>query len=135
MMKNLKYEKIVGYFLLIIGLCIIIYSIVSVIGTFNDGKVPIEILNSENKEINQNNGSNQSLNLGDVITPLFPMLNALIWLAIALFLVAAGGRVAIIGINMMKVSIPNEVKIIRFTENNNIKTEKNQINDDISTKT
>ena len=134
MMKNLKYEKIVGYFLLIIGLCIIIYSIVSVIGTFNDGKVPIEILHSENKEINQNNG-NQSLNLGDVITPLFPMLNALIWLAIALFLVAAGGRVAIIGINMMKVSIPNEVKIIRSKENNNIKTEKNQINDDISTKT
>ena len=63
------------------------------------------------------------------------MLNALIWLAIALFLVAAGGRVAIIGINMMKVSIPNEVKIIRSGENNKIKTEKNQINDDISTKT
>jgi len=117
-MKKFKDEKIVGYALLIVGLCIIVYSISSVIGVFNGGEVPIKILQSENKETTQNNQSSQQPNLEDIMTPLLPMFNALTWVAIAFFLVAAGGKVARIGIKMMKVSVPDEVKIIRSEKDN-----------------
>lgn len=123
-MKKLKDEKIVGYALLIVGLCIMVYSISSVISVFNGGGVPIKILQSENKETTQNNQSSQQPNLEDIMTPLLPMFNALTWVAIAFFLVAAGGRVARIGIKMMKVSLPDEVKIIRSAEDKKIETEK-----------
>lgn len=120
-MKKFKDERIVGYALLIVGLCIMVYSISSVIGVFNGGGVPIKILQSENKETTQNNQSNQSSqqpNLEDIMTPLLPMFNALIWVTIAFFLVAAGGRVTRVGIQMMKVSVPDEVKIIRSEKDN-----------------
>jgi hypothetical protein len=102
------------------------YSIASAIIVFNGGEVPIKILQSENKETNQSIGPNQqpNLNLGDVMTPLLPMFNVLTWLLIAFFITAAGGRVARIGIKMMKVSIPDEVKIIKSVEDKKIETGK-----------
>jgi len=123
-MKKLNDGKITGYALLIAGICIMGYSITSAIMVFNGGKVPIEILQSENKKTNQSSQPNQQPDLGDVMTPLFPMFNALTWLAIAFFIIAAGGRVARIGIKMMKVSIPDEVKIIKSVEDKKIETEK-----------
>ena len=124
-MKKLNDGKIVGYALLIAGLCIMGYSIASVIGVFTGGEVPVRILQSENKKTNQSSQSNQQPDLGEVMTPLFPMFNALIWLALAFFIIAAGGRVAGIGIKMMKVSIPDEVKIIKSVEDKKkIETEK-----------
>jgi hypothetical protein len=123
-MKKLNDGKIVGYALLIAGICIMGYSIASAIVVFNGGGVPIKILQSENKETNQSSQPNQQPDLGEVMTPLFPMFNVLIWLAIAFFIIAAGGRVARIGIKMMKVSIPDEVKIIKSVEDKKIETEK-----------
>jgi len=123
-MKKLNDGKIIGYALLIAGICIMGYSIASAIMVFNGGEVPIKILHSENKKTNQSSQPNQQPDLGDVMTPLFPMFNALTWLAIAFFIIAAGGRVARIGINMMKVSIPDEVKIIKSVEDKKIETGK-----------
>jgi hypothetical protein len=123
-MKKLNDGKIIGYALLIAGICIMGYSIASAIMVFNGGEVPIKILQSEDKKTNQSSQPNQQPDLGDAMTPLFPMFNALTWLAIAFFIIAAGGRVARIGINMMKVSLPDEVKIIKSVEDKKIETGK-----------
>ena len=123
-MKKLNDGKIIGYALLIAGICIMGYSIASAIMVFNGGEVPIKILQSEDKKTNQSSQPNQQPDLGDVMTPLFPMFNALTWLAIAFFIIAAGGRVTRIGIKMMKVSLPDEVKIIKSVEDKKIETGK-----------
>jgi hypothetical protein len=123
-MKNLNDKEKVGYVILIAGLCVMGYAIGSVIIVFNGGVVPLELLHSENKKIDTINQTNQTINLGEIIEPLFPMFNALIWVVIALLLVVAGGKVARIGIKMMKVSIPDEVKIIRNEKDYKKETEK-----------
>ena len=106
-------RKIVGYTLLVIGLCIISYSVFSVLTVFNgDEKVPIEILHSEGTT-----GTQQTIDLSSgtpsipidftqIMTPLFPAFNVLIWIAIAFFLVSAGARIALIGVKLIDTS-PN----------------------------
>lgn len=114
-------QKIVGYALLVVGLCIMGYSIFSVFNVFGGGNVPFEILVPETGDADQNlsqgdinitNMSISNINLEQVITPLYPMFNLMIWLAIAFFLVIAGGRVASLGIKMLKASLP-ELKVIK----------------------
>ncbi|MDH7517663.1 MAG: hypothetical protein QHH19_04905 [Candidatus Thermoplasmatota archaeon] len=103
-------EKLVGYILLIVGLCIMIYTIATVISVFTGGGgIPVKIL--EEKTTQGASGSSPE----DTMMLLFPMFNALIWVAIAFLLVAAGGRVARIGIQMMKASLP-DIKIIKEKE-------------------
>jgi len=111
----MNHEKLVGYILIIAGLCIMIYAIASTLIVFTgNGGVPVKIL--EEKTTQQgSSGGTTSPNLGDVMTPLFPMFNALIWLTIAFFLVAAGGRIVRLGIQMMKASLP-DIKIIKEKE-------------------
>jgi hypothetical protein len=115
-----KDKTIVGYVLLIVGLLLMFYSILTVIGVFNEGNVPIEILKVEKgnettkaeTDPKSGNVTTPEIDLGQVIEPMFPMFNVLIWLAIAFFILIAGGRVARIGIQMMKASIP-DVTIIK----------------------
>lgn len=113
-----KDKTIVGYSLLIVGLILMFYSIFSVIGVFTGGEVPIEILNAEEKdsttqtEDNPESNNQTSPNLGQIIEPMFPMFNAMIWLTFAFFILIAGARVARVGIKMMKASIP-DVTIIK----------------------
>ena len=115
-----KDEKIVGYAILIAGLCIMAFSIASVISLSQGGEIPLKILHVE-EESNQNippndndsnNTSDPDLDLGKILTPLFPMFNLISWLLIAFVILVAGGRVSQIGIKMMKASLP-DVKIIR----------------------
>ena len=110
-----KDKIIVGYVLLCIGIILMFYSIISVIGVFTGGEVPIEILRAEEKdeiinaEINPRSGNITipDIDLSQVIEPMFPMFNVLIWLFIAFFILIAGGRVARVGIQLMKASIPD----------------------------
>jgi hypothetical protein len=126
-MKNLNNKEKIGYVILIAGLCIVGYSIASIIIVFNGGEIPLKLLQSENKKIDTVNQTNQTLNFGEIMEPLFPMFNALIWVVIALLIVVAGGKVARIGIKMMKVSIPDEIKIIRNEKEYNTLIEKTKI--------
>lgn len=96
------------------------FSIISVIGVFKGGEVPIEILHAEEKdektnaEINPISGNITIpiIDLNQVIEPMFPMFNVLIWLFIAFFILIVGGRVARVGIKLMKASIP-DVTIVK----------------------
>ena len=115
-----KDKTIVGYFLLIVGILLMFYSIISVIGVFTGGDVPIEILRPEEKDETTNaeidpksgNITIPDIDLSQAIEPMFPMFNVLIWLFIAFFILIAGGRVARVGIRLMKASIP-DVTIIK----------------------
>ena len=53
-----------------------------------------------------------NIDLGQMFVPLFPMFNLLAWFLISFVILVAGGRVAQIGIKMMKASLP-DVRIIR----------------------
>jgi len=118
---KVKDEKIVGYAILIAGLCIMGYGIASVVNLSQGGEVPIELLQDDEGESNQkmptlgndsNNMSVPTIDLGQILTPLFPMFNLISWLFIAFVILVAGGRVAQIGIKTMKASLP-DVRIIR----------------------
>jgi len=143
-MKSLieKEEKLVGYAILIAGLCIMGYSKTSVISISNGGRIPLEILKVNEEDINQDlqyveNGSNNTIpqiNFGQILTPLFPMFNLIAWLLVIFILLIAGGRVALIGINMMKATIP-DVKIIRNETIKKIEKKITKPNDDKKNKT
>ena len=101
--------------LLIVGLLLMFYSIITVIGVFNGGDVPMELLHADNTEGEETkiNNTNQSVpNLGDIVEPMFPMFNLMSWIIIAFFILVAGGRVARVGIQMLKSSIP-DINIIK----------------------
>ena len=100
--------KNIGYVILIAGLCIMGFSIVSMISVFVSGKVPVHILTTT-FGTSQSSGSlnNSTLTEGDIMTPLFPMFNTLIWFIMAYILLAAGGRFASIGLKILKASLPN----------------------------
>ena len=131
-----KDKTIVGYALLIVGLCLMGYSIASLIGVFTSGDVPIEILHAEGTDTTtemsydpKEGNVSMPMDLSQVIEPMFPIFNVMGWLAIAFFIVAAGGRVARIGIQMLKATLP-DVKIIKseikskaYKEEVNMKTE------------
>ena len=83
----------------------------SVLNIFNGaGSVPIEILHSEDttsgqQTIDISNGTPSiPIDFTQIMTPLFPAFNVLIWLAVAFFLVSAGARIASIGIKLMNTS-------------------------------
>lgn len=158
-MKKINDEKIVGYAILIAGLCIMVYAIAAVIVVFNGGEIPLKIIQVDTRETiqsyqtnqlpssNQNiqsylnqditsNQTNQLSNLNQSLTPalnqvmapvlnqvmspimksLSPMLNTGLWIMLAFFIIAAGGKVARIGIRMIKVSVPDDIKTKRSTE-------------------
>jgi len=113
-------KKIVGYALLAIGLIIIFYSLITVIDVFTGGEVPLEILKSSQSEESMQttidpqtgNVTMEGMDLATVIEPLFPILNMMGWLAIAFFIVFAGGTISKIGIKTLKSAIP-DVKIVK----------------------
>jgi disulfide bond formation protein DsbB len=131
MLIRWKDEKVVGYILLVIGLCTMLYSIVTVLSVFNGGDAPLEILHAEEspdteQEFTGNTTDNTTMptiDFSEMMIPLFPMFNMLIWITIAFFLVVAGGRVAGIGIKMIKLQ-PHKEKSDQYKVTNKNKEEK-----------
>lgn len=119
-LKKWKNEKITGYVLLIIGVLLIVYTIITILGVFNGNtEVPVKILKEDTTQIQQNGaGTNtsQSMNLGQIMIPLFPMFNVFIWVVLAFVLIAAGGRLSGLGIRMIKEP-KSEIKILKMLAN------------------
>lgn len=133
MNPKFKNQKIIGYTLLIVGLCLMAYSIVSVISVFTGGNVPIEILHAEETSNthqettgSSNNNSAPNIDMSQLITPMFPMFNLMAWLTIAFFLLIAGQRLARVGIEMMKLSLPKSEKTKMEKEKENKIIDKKQ---------
>ena len=95
-------------------------SIFSALGTFTDGEIPFEILKSEGTSESQEaeidpetgNVTMPEIDLGQVVEPMYPIFNLTAYLLVAFFILIAGGRVARVGIDMLKANLP-DVKIIK----------------------
>jgi hypothetical protein len=113
---KIKDEKLVGYVLLIVGLIIIAYGIISVLNLAGGG-APIEFLQTSGDtqgSINVSEGG-ASFDVSQMMEPLFPFFNMVAWIAIAFFIVSAGAKISSIGIKLMKVPIP-DTKIVKTTK-------------------
>jgi hypothetical protein len=128
LMKKLSKDlKILGYALLIVGICLMVYSVVSALSILTGSDVPIEILktvdspNNTQGTIGENGASN--IDFSQMISPMFPVFNAMIFLTIAFFILWAGQKFARLGLNILK---PTPAPIIKTAVINKEPT--NQIN-------
>ncbi|MEF8847714.1 MAG: hypothetical protein V5A68_01095 [Candidatus Thermoplasmatota archaeon] len=108
-------EKTAGYIILLVGLIIIIYSLISVLPVFTQGNVPVEILKTTSDSTQDSsittNGSSINLDLNQIVQPLYPIFNVVVWLIVAFFIVVVGSKVAHIGIKMIKLPSENKRKV------------------------
>lgn len=113
---KIKDEKIVGYALLIAGLCIIGFSLIGVIGAIS-GNIPIRIIEETGTTQAEFNASSGEMNfdMSNFLAPLYPFFNLMAWLAIMFFVLFAGARIARLGIRLMKVPVP-DTKIVKPTK-------------------
>lgn len=102
-------EKIIGYILLFIGLGIILFSIVSAFSVFTGSKRPPELFKLEK--------SSQPVSVGGVEIPSMEIIpvdylnlsgNLMFYLLFMWLLISAGGKIASIGVSMIK-----EIKILK----------------------
>jgi len=109
-MEKLKKDKLVGYVLLIVGLIIIFLAIVWAYSAFASGSSRLSIFHWDNQKIKINNGDNeppQYLEIpGDQISKT---INIMLWLTLMFFLVWAGGKVANLGVKIIR-DIKVEIK-------------------------
>jgi len=110
---NIKLENISGYILIIAGLCLFIYGIILIFSISQGLTVPIDIFNT-NQEINdinppidnnQYNTSNTNTSFEQILTPLYPIFNLLIWVSIIFFIIISGLKTIRIGLKMLITSI------------------------------
>ncbi len=114
---DIKDEKVIGYVFLVIGLIIMLYSLLLVLDIAETGTVPVDFIDipatNTSTQMNQvNNHTVPSIDMGDVVTPMFPLFNFSIWLAICFFILVVGGRVSLLGVNMMKALVP-DIRIVK----------------------
>lgn len=96
-------DKIFGYILLLFGLGIILFSIVSAFSTFTGSKKPPELFRLEK--------SSQTVSIGGIEIPgmeIIPMEylnlggNLMFYFLLMWLLISAGGKIAFIGVGMIK---------------------------------
>lgn len=114
---DIKDEKVIGYVFLLIGLIIMLYSLLLVLDIAETGTVPVEFIETPatNASTQMNQIGNQtipSIDMSDIVTPMFPLFNFSIWLAICFFILVVGGRVSLLGVNMMKALVP-DIRIVK----------------------
>ena len=107
--------KITGYVLLIVGICLMAFSIVAAISVFTgSSNVPIEILKADDTSDTTQGTSGENgepnMDMGQLMTPMFPVFNLMIFLAIAFFLLVAGQKLARLGLNILKPTPPPIIK-------------------------
>ena len=91
-------NKIIGYFLTVIGLGMIFFAVVSMFKVFTGSQAPIMLINDLKLNI--------SSQFGPALTDagaILPMLNIALHAMLMFFIASCGGRVANIGVNMVKV--------------------------------
>lgn len=107
--------KITGYVLLIVGICLMVFSVVAALSVFTgSGNVPIEILKADETSDTSQGTSGENgepnIDMGQLMTPMFPVFNLMVFLAIAFFILLAGQKLARLGLNILK---PTPAPIIK----------------------
>jgi uncharacterized membrane protein len=101
-----KNEKIIGYILLTLGLILLFFSIAAMLNVYYNNNPPPELVNLSDISLPGPNGDNITLLQG---AELSQILNISFWYVLMLFVLLAGGKVATLGVSMIK-DIKVEVK-------------------------
>jgi hypothetical protein len=99
MPKLPKNEKIIGYALLILGVILLLFSIVEMITVYYGYAPPPKLFNLQDISLPGDNGSNISLIQGAQASQL---PNLFFWFLLMGFVLLAGGKIASLGISMIK---------------------------------
>jgi len=99
MLKMLKSEKIVGYILLTLGVILLLFSIVEMVTVYYGYASPPKLFNLQDISLPGDNGINISLIEGAQASQL---PNLFFWFILMGFVLLAGGKIASLGISMIK---------------------------------
>jgi hypothetical protein len=112
--KLTKDLNILGYALLIVGICLMVYSVVSAVSIFMGSDVPIEIIkedsSSSSTQVTTGENGAPNIDVSQMISPMFPIFNAMVFLTIAFFILWAGQKFARLGLHILK---PTPAPIIK----------------------
>jgi hypothetical protein len=103
---NLKNEKIFGYILLVVGIVLLFFSVAQMIIVYGGGSPPPKLVSFSDISLPSQNGTNVTAVAGDQLSQL---PNLFFWFILMFFVMFAGGKVASLGVNMIK-DIKVEVK-------------------------
>jgi len=101
--EKMNLDKILGYMLLFFGLSIILFSIISAFSTFTGSKKPPELFRLEK--------SSQTISIGGIEIPGMELIpveylnltgNLMFYFLLMWLLISAGGKIASIGVGMIK---------------------------------
>ena len=96
----IKTEKIIGYTLLILGVILLLFSIVEMVNVYTGNASPPNLLSLSDISIPLGqNGTNVSLIHGAQVSQV---ANLFFWFILMGFLLFAGGKIASLGVNMIK---------------------------------
>lgn len=113
---KMKDEKIAGYVLLAIGVTLIFISIYLMIAVFTGSSPPPKLFNFSDISMPTEKGQNTLLISGEQLNKLAAMT---FWYILMFFIAWAGGRIASLGINLIKevrVEIKEPLKKIEEKE-------------------
>ena len=99
-------EKTVGYVLLAIGVVFLIFSIVEMLMVYSGNSPPPNLISLSDVTMPSQDGSNVTLIQGNQLSQL---PNLFFWFVLMFFVLFAGGKIASLGVNMVK-DIKVEVK-------------------------
>ncbi|RLE65372.1 MAG: hypothetical protein DRJ38_03845 [Thermoprotei archaeon] len=105
----MKIMKTLGYTLLTMGLVLIFYALASVLLVFMGVSKPPQLIVLNDIKINLPMGSSLTLLESDVLTSL---MNLSLWYILMFFVLAAGEKIASIGIKILKelsIKIENQI--------------------------
>ena len=109
-MQKLKKDKLVGYVLLIVGLFVIFLAIFWAYSAFKRGSSSLSIFHWDNQKLKFTSNDNQPTQYlevpGDQVSNT---INIMLWLALMFFMAWAGGKVANLGVKIIR-DIKVEIK-------------------------
>ncbi|MEM3436974.1 MAG: hypothetical protein QXP55_00360 [Nitrososphaerales archaeon] len=107
-MRNMesKYEKVIGYIFLALGVIMILISVYFMFIVFTGAINPPRLFNFHDIYINTSEGEKVLIFSSEEISKLLSML---FWFLLMFFIMMAGGKIASLGINLIK-EIKVEVK-------------------------
>lgn len=115
-------SKLIGYILLALGVALILFSIAEMFNVYSGSSPPPKLVNFSNITFPAN-GTNITLIQGNQLSQ-FP--NLIFWLLLMWFALLAGGKIASLGVSMVK-DIKVEVKEPLLTPKETKKTETEEV--------
>jgi len=110
-MPKLKTDKTVGYVLLLVGVLLILLAIYWAASAFKSGSSPVSVFKWADQNISIKMGENQpSENLSIPGASISNTTNLGLWLMLMFFVASGGGRIANLGIKLIR-EIKVEVKV------------------------